>query len=335
MSGRRAAVCRPAVWIALLLAWGIFTRGAPAGERPGDDLFSVTFVSATEGWASGRWGTVLHTADGGRTWERQETGVDYTLASVSFADPRNGWAVGDEGTILRTADGGRSWRRQDSPVPYFLMGVAFVTPEEGWIVTERTTILHTDDGGRTWEVQLRDEDFILRSVSFCDRRTGWAVGEFGYIYRTGDGGRTWVRQAGEFDISEETGEIVGGNFLFDVDAVSPREAWVVGIDGYVARTLDGGATWEVLTEGVPKTHLFGVRAEPGGGPVVVVGDATLLTSGDRGATWRPARATPPVTYGWLYRIAARGTAGLVAVGKEGWVYSAGPDGRTWKRSRDR
>ena len=84
--------------IALMMVAAWFLS-APASAQPRltDDLFSVSFANAKDGWAAGRWGTVLHTADGGQTWEKQKTGVDFTLSSVSFVDPQNGWAVGDEG----------------------------------------------------------------------------------------------------------------------------------------------------------------------------------------------------------------------------------------------
>ncbi len=300
-----------------------------AGARESDDLFSVNFATAQEGWACGRWGAMMHTSDGGRTWQKQATGVEDTLSSVSFVDAKSGWAVGDEGTILHTADGGKSWQRQKSPVPYFLMAVQFVTKEKGWIVTERTNILHTEDGGKTWAVQFQDQDFILKSLSFCDERTGWAVGEYGYIYHTTDGGKTWTHQAGEFGFSEETGDVVGGSYLFDVAAVNPQTAWVVGIDGYVAQTTDGGKTWVKRMEGVPKVHLFGVNAGPQG--VWITGDATLLASTDGGARWQAPRVTPSIQYGWLYRVGRRATEGFVAVGQAGWIYRADGKGMAWSK----
>ena len=60
-----------------------------------DDLFSVSFPTEKEGWACGRWGTILHTADGGKTWIRQNSGTDFTLSSIYFVDSKNGWAVGE------------------------------------------------------------------------------------------------------------------------------------------------------------------------------------------------------------------------------------------------
>ncbi|MBI5439937.1 MAG: hypothetical protein HY900_01865, partial [Deltaproteobacteria bacterium] len=110
----RRGLRRLSLLLFLACAWGGW---AEAGSRIQDDLFSVSFPTASQGWAVGRWGTVLHTADGGTTWEKQKTGVDDTLASVSFVDAQNGWAVGDRGTILHTANGGKTWEKQKSPVP--------------------------------------------------------------------------------------------------------------------------------------------------------------------------------------------------------------------------
>ena len=239
------------------------------------DLLSATFATDKDGWACGRWGTILHTTDGGKTWNNQTSGTDYTLTGIHFVDPKHGWAVGDQGTIIHTKDGGATWVKQKSPVPYFLMAVQFVNSKKGWIVTERTTILATEDGGATWQVQFKDQDFILRGLSFCDEQNGWAVGEYGFTYHTDNGGKTWQNQAGEYELSVETMEMKGGNFLFDVIALSPKTAWVAGIDGYVARTEDGGKTWVPVTAGIPKRHLFGVASDKQG-TVFIGGDALLL-----------------------------------------------------------
>jgi photosystem II stability/assembly factor-like uncharacterized protein len=304
-----------------------------ARQKLSQDLFSVSFPTEKDGWACGRWGTILHSADGGKTWDRQQSGTDYTLGSLSFVDPQNGWAVGDGGTILHTKDGGRTWSKQKSPVPYFLMGVQFVSPQKGWIVTERTTILYTEDGGENWQVQFKDQDFILKRVSFCDERNGWAAGEFGFIYHTEDGGKTWRRQAGDFKFSQETGEMVGGNFLFDLVAVDPRTAWVVGIDGYVARTADGGRNWQQVTNGIPKSHLFGVTTDKQG-IVLIGGNAIILRSSDGGKTYKDAKVDPHITYGWIYGIVPRGGgggAGFVAFGKGGWIFLSDKEGTSWNR----
>lgn len=307
--------------------------GAPntviANSALSDDLFSVSFCNEKEGWACGRWGTVLHSEDAGQTWKMQESGTDYTLSGVFFATPREGWAVGDGGTIIHTTDGGKSWKHQESPVPFFLMGLYFTDVRQGWIVGERTTILHTRDGGQTWEVQFQDEDFILKRVSFCDDRNGWAVGEYGFTYHTTDGGETWERQAGEFGFSEETGEIIGGNFLFDVDAVDPQTAWVVGIDGYVAQTIDAGHTWNRIEGRLPRTHLFAIEVKADG-VLAIAGADALYTSPDACGHIERAAHHPQLKYGWLYDLTSVGADGFVAVGKEGWIYRTDSVASAWQ-----
>jgi photosystem II stability/assembly factor-like uncharacterized protein len=212
-----------------------------------------------------------------------------------------------------------------------MMKVYFVTPLKGWIVGERTHILSTVDGGKTWNVQFKNEDFILKSVSFCDELHGWAVGEYGYIYQTTDGVH-WKKQAGNFDISEETGAIEGGNFLFDVTAVDPQTAWAVGIDGYVIQTVDGGKTWKEIKTDTPKTQLFCVTSSRAG-MVLIGGNGMILISTDKGKEWKSPEFEPPVTYGWLYGLGRRGPSEFVAVGWEGSIYLSDPKNpfSSWRR----
>lgn len=66
------------------------------------------------GWAVGYDGTIVHTRDGGTSWQDQASGTRASLNSITFtADGQRGWAVG-YGTILHTADGGKSWQEQAS-----------------------------------------------------------------------------------------------------------------------------------------------------------------------------------------------------------------------------
>jgi photosystem II stability/assembly factor-like uncharacterized protein len=290
-----------------------------AQQKLYDDLFAVSFADESYGWVCGRWGTILHTSDGGASWAVQDSGTDYSLSSISFADRQNGWAVGDEGTIVHTADGGKTWKKQESPEPFFLMDVCFVTPLMGWIVTERTHVLVTDDGGKNWRIQFSDQDFILKAVSFADALHGWAVGEYGYIYYTDDGGATWQHEAGFFDISDLTGEVVGGTYLFDVVAVDPQKAWAVGIDSRVVKTEDGGKTWQEVPIDIPKAHLYCVTSDRVG-TILIGGNGAFISSTDHGETWNVPEFKPPITYGWLYGLAPRGSSGFAAVGWEGTVY---------------
>jgi len=306
------------LWVYCLIPNTLFAQQKKQ-QKLYDDLFSVSFPTEKDGWACGRWGTVLHTEDSGKTWVRQNTGTEYTLSSIFFVDPQKGWAVGDGGIIINTTDGGKTWQKQKSQVPFFLMKVHFKTPLKGWIVSEQTHILYTEDGGKTWTIQFRGADFILQSISFCDFLNGWAVGEYGYIYHTKDGGATWNKQAGYFGLSKETGNVVGGPFLFDVVAIDPRTAWTVGIDSYVIKTEDGGKTWQKVETGVPRTQLYCVDSDKKD-KILIGGKGVFLSSTDRGKTWKNPAFEPPITYGWVNGLSRQGSSGFVTVGWDGAIY---------------
>ena len=314
--------------VLLLVIGTVFNAAALLAN---DDLLSVHFSDADHGWAVGRWGGIIHTADGGQTWLKQTSGTDHTLTAVFFVDSNTGWAAGEQGTILHTTNGGKTWSPQKSPMPYFLMGAYFTNASTGWIVGERTHILYTRDGGKNWSVQFSDEDFILKSISFADEQHGWAVGEFGFIYATKDGGDTWELQAGEFGFSEETGEMIGGNYLFDVTAISSQEVWAVGIEGHITYSKNGGDTWSSPANIRKGEHLLGITSDKHG-TLVTTGIASIYMSSDNGRSWQKPNIDPPISYGWLYGVAPRGEKGFVTVGKGGWIYLADATESTWQLS---
>jgi photosystem II stability/assembly factor-like uncharacterized protein len=92
----------------------------PVAFRDDANLFDVCFLDANLGWAVGDRGAILHTRDGGQTWEHQESQVGCRLESVHFVDADHGWVVGGwtiplthraRAVVLRTEDGGQSWKK--------------------------------------------------------------------------------------------------------------------------------------------------------------------------------------------------------------------------------
>lgn len=62
----------------------------------GNTLHDVVFPTASDGWAVGDAGTILHTGDGGTTWEAQSSGTFYSLRRVAFRDSLTGWIAGGD-----------------------------------------------------------------------------------------------------------------------------------------------------------------------------------------------------------------------------------------------
>ncbi len=71
-------------------------------------LRAIDFVDNLNGWAVGRFGTIIHTTDGGNSWTFQTNQATTTLFDVDFSDAQHGIACG-QGIILYTTDGGNTW----------------------------------------------------------------------------------------------------------------------------------------------------------------------------------------------------------------------------------
>src|SRR5437588_7408703 len=152
----------------LALFGGVLLAGAGRGGevRFFEDaaLHAVQFVSAQEGWAVGDEGVVWHTIDGGKTWDRQPTGVRASLRSVHFVNAFVGWVAGREelplgagstGVLLLTRDGGERWQRVSMNLTPGLHYVHFVDAKTGYVLGDATDqfpsgIFVTRDGGKVW-----------------------------------------------------------------------------------------------------------------------------------------------------------------------------------------
>ena len=89
----------------------------PPGRLPDGmyDLFDfrALAVLGERCWTAGSPGThILHSPDGGQSWQVFDTGQHLPIRAVTFLNANHGWAVGSLGTILATRDGGRTWLTQ-------------------------------------------------------------------------------------------------------------------------------------------------------------------------------------------------------------------------------
>jgi photosystem II stability/assembly factor-like uncharacterized protein len=66
-----------------------------------DDLYAVYFTSRSEGWIVGQSGLVLHTNDGGITWECEGSGTNEHLYNIANINGNGLIAVGARSTIVR------------------------------------------------------------------------------------------------------------------------------------------------------------------------------------------------------------------------------------------
>ena len=218
----------------------------------GDDLYAVSFVGTSTGFAVGTFGDILHTGDGGATWDLQNNPSDADLFGVQFIDANTGWAVGDVdattgmGVILHTTDG-TNWNPQTSNISDPVNAVAFVDTMHGWAVGGSGEIIRTTDGGDHWtEPQPPLTTQMLNGLSVVvDTQSGaydgWAVGDLGTILHTADG-NTWQAQTSPTD-----------NNLYAVTFVDTMRGYAVGDGGVILRTTNGGSLWTLQPSGAVGT----------------------------------------------------------------------------------
>jgi len=158
-------------------------------QANGTDVFlkDVCFTDPNTGWAAGGDYSclILHTTDGGNTWDQQSCPTSSRLKSVSFTDQNIGWAVGAGGTILHTINGGDTWEVQSGGTTNFLHGVCFTDPDNGWAVGNSGIILHTDNGGITGFERSQILNSKLQILNFPnpfsnEMTVTWNLTEAGY-----------------------------------------------------------------------------------------------------------------------------------------------------------
>lgn len=237
-------------------------------------LTAVTAVG-DQVWAVGHDQVILHSADGGLSWERQYAslfdpdGFDdpangAPLLDVIFLDASTGIAIGAYGLMLRTNDGGSSWRRVD-----------ITTGEEQPLddeVDEAVAQEGADDGAADDSWIFDDEDLELDAEVNphlnAITRTGdgslFIAGERGSAFRSRDGGASWERLQLPYEGS-----------MFGAIGYAGSRVLVFGLRGNALVSDDLGETWTAIDTGT-ELSLQGGAVMGSDGAVLVGNNGHLL-----------------------------------------------------------
>lgn len=281
------------------------------------DKFYDASVMGSEIWIVGFPGLILHSSDGGKTFEQQIWEGEKALFRVRFIDNKRGLICGRNGLILRTTDGGMRWMKSETGTNEHLLAVDLIEGGTGMAVGNFATAIKTENHGETWriiKVTEEGEDPSLNDVLVLDKKTAIIVGEFGGIWRTEDGG-------GNF---ERIDSGVTGN-LFGIGATSIDGITVVGSYGTILLSHDRGKSFTKM-EPLVDVHLF--RVTRTAKKVFIVGDKgmVLYADQDRG----PYEVWKAPTYSWLgvIRIGAQGIG--VLVGNKAFMMITRNFGENWR-----
>lgn len=219
----------------------------------------LTAVAAAEGgrlWAVGHDAVILHSADGGESWQLQNRDPDLEapLLDVWFEDERHGIAVGAYGLAYETFDAGGSWERLfiDEEEPHFYS--LFEAADGSLILTgEFGTILRSGDRGTSWtRLESPYEGSFFGGIGLADGSL-LLFGLRGNLFRSPDGGESWEKLD-----SGVTASLVAASQTED------GQVAIAGLSGTLLQSRDDGQSFS-LTPGLRREGLSTVIALPDGG----------------------------------------------------------------------
>ena len=185
-----------------------------------------------------------------------------------------------------------------------------------------------------WTILERQASILLRDVHFSDDDNAYAVGgdalgglPLSVLLRTTDGGASWEEVAVPFTNSLP---VYGTHF------VTPERGWVVGADGTIFYTEDGGTTWGNQISGTTR-RLSRVLFVDDNTGYIVGGDNDdekylVLKTTDGGLTWQDL-SFGDAAYGLadvFFTDADNGwVGGNSSTGLEPVIYRTTDGGLTW------
>ncbi|MEO8644216.1 YCF48-related protein [Pseudomonas sp.] len=262
------------------------------------DLVAISFPSTKQGWAVGHGGVVLHSEDGGLTWQKQLDGHEASQLAIEFYARNPEHVVDAEAFLIKEQN-----LAVDKETQPFL-DVFFVDDQRGYVVGTFNRIFMTDDGGRNWEPLMH----------LTDNQQEWHFyaisGQGGQLYLSGEQGHVW-----RFDAESKHFIHVNTPYngtLFGLSVEQGGEVYAYGMRGSFFRSADQGRSWERLS--LPfSSNVMKVFASPGQLLVVAQG-GEIVQSTDGGHSFKPLSPSSPMPY---FAAALMDSTHLILVGALG------------------
>lgn len=234
---------------------GIEWPQAPVNSTEGT-FRSVHMIDEQRGWIAGDMkgtkpdGSVYVSISGGAYPETQQQ-TDLPMNTVFMLDDKLGWSGGENGQLLYTQDG-KEWNESTTKPDVSIFDIHFTDEQNGWLAAANGNIYRSRDGGITWAVEHNMPSVDLYSIHMIDSLLGWACGNGSAILQGSYSGNAMVW-------TEKSVGAEFGNFTWnDIHFVDKDNGWIVGEEGTVYHTDNGGNDWTRETTNV-LSELFAVH----------------------------------------------------------------------------
>jgi len=204
-----------------------------------------------------------------------------------------------------------------------------------------------------WEHIKLGTNNNLNAIYFADDYSGFIVGDSGLILQSTDGGLNWKKNISKYKddfyaINMNDDKIfLGGSSgflgylnskndlikivtntsasIFKILFINSNTGFIVGSDGLILRTNDGGVSWKKIESGVTKS-LYSISFSDSKNGVIVGWSGTILKTIDAGISWKKH----PVSFNSYLKdvLFVNEFLGLI-VGGEGKVLRTEDGGADW------
>lgn len=225
---------------------------------------TLTSVS-TQGasiWAAGHDGVIVHSADGGKTWQRQrvqpwspesqEITNGSAILDTLFTDATTGYAVGAYSLLLKTQDGGATWQ------PLAISGSSAPDVQADMVASDTGVFSDSD------LALAAESDPHLNTIVRTDSGALIVLGERGAGFKSVDGGQSWQKL-----------RLPYAGSMFGLLSLGGERVIAFGLRGNVLESFDGGNSWSNVDSGTD-TSLIGGTVTDDGRIVLVGGNGTLV-----------------------------------------------------------
>lgn len=288
------------------LTWKQLTTESYRGKQ--DDIF---FIDARTGWYVNGLGRIYKTTDGGETWVLKLNQPGTYFRCIAFLDAKRGFAgnigtdyypnVTDTTPLYETRDGGETWTavtKIEGPAVKGLCAIHIAGKHvfAAGRVGGPAFLMVSRDAGETWQSSdLGHSTAIITDILMFDADHGIICGASNAdtpkanarILTTEDGGKSWTsRYQSErpYEITWKVSFPTRQTGYVTIQSYDPDKAVTAR---FVAKTVDGGATWKEL----PLVDDFNVREFGVAFLDEQTGWVGATTSGfetrDGGASWTP------------------------------------------------
>jgi photosystem II stability/assembly factor-like uncharacterized protein len=217
-------------------------------------------------WAMGHDAAVIHSKDGGDTWELQFYDADREVPLLSgyFEDENRGFIIGAYGTLLSTEDGGDTWDDGlvHDELDYHLNDITLAEDGNYYIAGEAGFAFKSEDGGYEWtEIELPYMGSMFGVATLGDEIV--LYGLRGNILTSTDQGETWEEVYTDIE-----------NSLFGSTRLNAEQLLLVGANGTRLIYSKGGDVTIMDGEDTGDDYADALAI---GGQVVLVGETGHVT----------------------------------------------------------